>query len=512
MARPSKISSSAPTNSSEQVEAIFNSSLEGMLIVNEEGRYVDANPAACRILGRSRSEVLGQLVGSFSTDPRGTLKYFLELLTTHAPLAEGTIRTPEDKIRHIEFSVRTNYLPGRHLMVTRDVTERKRLEQQLLQSQKMEAIGQLAGGIAHDFNNMLTAIRGYSELLQRSLNPESVERRYADSILSAADKAAMTTQSLLAFSRQQVIQPRELDINAVVQEMAALLQKLIGEDIRLSIALSNQIGTVKMDPGQLSQVLLNLAINARDAMPNGGSLTVESANVMLDQSYVKAHLNVQPGPYVMLSVSDSGCGMSAEIISRIFEPFFTTKAAGKGTGLGLSIVYGIVEQAKGAIYVYSELGQGTCFKIYLPRVDIIQPSKNRETHWRPLILLIDDDLEICSVTAEFLRTRGYEVEHSASGGEAVEICERLQREIAVLVSDVTMPGADGLDIQGYFAINHPETRMLYISGYTRKTLRQRGILPPGSEFLQKPFRMEELSERIEAILAKFDSPAHERSQ
>ncbi|HEX6879504.1 MAG TPA: ATP-binding protein [Terriglobales bacterium] len=511
MARPVKNAPNAPINSSEQVEAIFNSSLEGMLIVNEEARYVDANPAACRILGRPRSEVLGKLVGSFSTEPRGTLKYFMELLTTHAPLAEGSIRTPEDKIRHIEYSVRTNYLPGRHLIVTRDVTERRRLEQQLLQSQKMEAVGQLAGGIAHDFNNMLTAIRGYSELLQRSLDPESVERRYADSILSAADKAAMTTQSLLAFSRQQVIQPRELNINEVAQEMAVLLQKLIGEDIRLSMSLSNQIGIVKMDPGQLSQVLLNLAINARDAMPNGGSLTIESANVMLDQSYVRAHLNVRPGPYVMLSVSDSGCGMSQEIISRIFEPFFTTKPAGKGTGLGLSIIYGIVEQAKGAVYVYSELGQGTCFKIYLPRVDIRRSSENRETYSRPLVLLIDDDIEICTVTTEFLRTRGYEVEHATSGGDALEICERLQRKIAVLVSDVNMPGADGLDIQGYFAINHPETRMLYISGYTRKTLRDRGILPPESEFLQKPFRMDELAERIEAILARAESPAQKRS-
>ena len=359
----------ALAQSARQVQAIFVSALEGLLILDENLVYVDANPAACELLGRRRDEVIGKRAGSFGLDHERTLAQFKAVLGSKLSLVDGEIRTPEGSLRSLEYSLKLNFLPGRHLLVTRNVTERKRLESQLLQAQKMEAVGQLAGGVAHDFNNMLTVIRGYAELIQRKLSTESDLRRYADTILSATDKATMTTQQLLAFSRQQVIQPRELNINSLIQEMGKLLYRLIGEDVKVCFELAEDLGIVKLDPGQLNQILLNLAVNARDAMPDGGTLRIETANVTVDRSYSVTHLKVGPGEYVMLTVSDSGCGMSQEIISRIFEPFFTTKPAGKGTGLGLATVYGIVEQARGAIYVYSEPGEGTSFELYFPRVD-----------------------------------------------------------------------------------------------------------------------------------------------
>ena len=489
--------------SSNQLRAIFTSAHEGLMILDSDLIYRDANPAACKLIGRSREEIVGKRAGSFSSDPPTAFAQFKKNLESSLTIGLGEIRTPDSKIRHIEYSIRPEIMPGRHLLVTSNVTQRVQLEKQLRQAQKMEAVGQLAGGVAHDFNNMLTVIRGYAELLQRNLDPNSKQRRFADTILSATDKATMTTQQLLAFSRQQVIQPRELNLNHSIQDTGKLLHRLIGEDVRLRYSLAEDLGLAKLDPGQLNQIILNLAVNARDAMPNGGVLTIETANATIDSQYAGTHLKVSPGKYVMLTVTDSGVGMSGETISRIFEPFYTTKPAGKGTGLGLSTVYGIVEQAGGAIYVYSELGEGTSFKLYFPRIDAkeYEPSSPENgRHSRATVLLIDDDIETCRLTQAFLNDHGYDTHSVQSGGAALKKCQEIGNDLALLISDVTMPGADGHDIAGYLTIRHPDTKTIFISGYTRTTLLDRGILDSDAEFLQKPFRMEDLLHRIEEVL------------
>ena len=489
--------------SSNQLRAIFTSALEGLLILDSALIYRDANPAACKLIGRSREEIIGKPAGTFSSDPPTAFAQFKKNLQSSLAMGLGEIRTPDGKIRHIEYSIRPEIMPGRHLVVTRNVTERVQLEKQLRQAQKMEAVGQLAGGVAHDFNNMLTVIRGYAELLQRNLDPQSKQRRFADTILSATDKATMTTQQLLAFSRQQVIQPRELNLNHSIQDTGKLLHRLIGEDVRLRFSLAEDLGLVKLDPGQLNQIILNLAVNARDAMPNGGVLTIETANASIDSQYADTHLKVSPGDYVMLTVTDSGVGMSAETISRIFEPFYTTKPAGKGTGLGLSTVYGIVEQAGGAIYVYSEPGEGTSFKLYFPRIDAQDHEPSSPDNGgcnRATVLLIDDDVETCRLTQAFLNDHGYDTHSVQSGGAALKKCQEIGDDLAMVISDVTMPGADGHDIAGYLTIRHPDTKTIFISGYTKTTLLDRGILDSDAEFLQKPFRMEDLLHRIEELL------------
>ena len=494
-----------PSDQYEPGQAIFHAALEGMLILDDDLHYVDANPAACAIIGRSREWLIGRTVGSLSADPAATRRKVEQALSTERPFGEGEITFPDGTVRKIEYTTRKNIFPGRHLIVTRDVTQRKRLEQQLLQSQKMEAIGQLAGGVAHDFNNMLTVIRGFCELLQRQLDPQSSQRRYADSIMAATEKATLTAQQLLAFSRRQVIQPREINLNSTVQDMGSLLPRLIGENIRLRLTLASDLGTVRLDPGQLSQILLNLVVNSRDAMPNGGNLTIETSNVVVDKSYAQTHLKVEPGPFVMLTVTDSGTGMAPATLARIFEPFFTTKAPGKGTGLGLSTVYGIIEQAHGAVYVYSEPGEGTCFKIYFPRVDQAALSdKEGLVHLGSAIsiLVIEDDREMLQLIGDALEAREFRVLRSSGGGEAVRLCEREKHPINLVVSDITMPGTDGLDIQGYIAIHHPEAKLIYTSGYTRKTLRERGVLPPDADFIQKPFRIEDLISMVEETLGQ----------
>ncbi|MGE5109303.1 MAG: ATP-binding protein [Acidobacteriaceae bacterium] len=492
-----------PDKSDRKLQAIFEATQEGMLLLDNNLIYVEANPAACKIFGRSREEILGKELGSLIREHEGSNGQLNTFISGDSAAGAGEIRLPDGKLRQIEYTARSNVLPNMHLLVTRDVTERKRLESQLQQAQKMEAVGQLAGGIAHDFNNMLTVIRGYCELLQRLLPPESEHRRYADTILQATEKATLTTQQLLAFSRRQVVQVRETNLNSVVQEMGKLLQKLIGEDIELRIALDDRLGIVMADPGQIGQILLNLAVNSRDAMPKGGVIRIETSNVKIDDTYARTHLKVTPGDYVMLTVTDTGCGMSAEVLSRIFEPFFTTKAAGKGTGLGLSTVYGIIEQSKGAVYVYSEPGEGTSFKIYLPRVDKLKGEAGREIkpdRRASCVVVIDDDLESGKVIEKFLTSHGYQVLTSRSGVEAVQLCERHGGKIELVISDITMPGTDGQDIQGYFDIRHPETKVIYISGYTEGSLRDRGILAPDSVFLQKPFRCSDLKDLIDEVL------------
>jgi two-component system cell cycle sensor histidine kinase/response regulator CckA len=353
--------------SEQHLRAIFDCSLDGMFLVNGEGHYIDANPAGCRLLARPREEILNGRIGSFSegTDP---LRFWSELSAQGWAQHEIMVRRPDGELRMVGFSLTPDILPGLNLVIAHDMTEKRELEQKLLQSQKMEAIGRLAGGVAHDINNMLTVIRGYSELMVKKLPKAHPLARYAHSIVSASDRSSMITQQLLAFSRRQIVMPQTIAANRVISEILKLIQRLIGEDIQLTVDLSQDAGMVLIDPGQLGQVLMNLAVNARDAMPNGGRLNISTGSVLLDGK-VDGHMPQKPGEYVVIAVSDTGCGMAGDVVTHIFEPFFSTKELGKGTGLGLATVYGVVKQGGGGLAVESEVNAGATFRVYLPRVD-----------------------------------------------------------------------------------------------------------------------------------------------
>jgi two-component system, cell cycle sensor histidine kinase and response regulator CckA len=386
-----------------------------------------------------------------------------------------------------------------------DVTERKTLESQLLQAQKMEALGQLAGGVAHDFNNVLTAIGGYAELLREDLAADDARRADVDEILRATERAAALTHQLLAFSRRQVLAPRVLDLNAVVEDLDKMLRRLIGEDVELRIALAPKVGTVRADPGQLEQVILNLVVNARDAMPRGGKLTIETTNAELDESYAVEHPGVTAGPHVMLAVSDTGVGMDAATQAKIFEPFFTTKERGKGTGLGLATVYGIVKQSGGHIWLYSEPGRGTTFKIYLPQVDLApeqlaQAPAARETpRGTETVLLVEDDEAVRNLARKRLEALGYTVLAASGGGDAIDLAASVG-PIHLLVTDVVLPGMSGRELATRLVAARPGLRVLYTSGYTDEAVVHHGVLDPGIAFLQKPFMPAALARKVRDAL------------
>ncbi len=393
-----------------------------------------------------------------------------------------------------------------------DITDRKRLEEQLRQSQKMEAVGRLAGGIAHDFNNLLTVITGYGQILLGALRPDDPLRGNVEEINKAGERAAALTRQLLAFSRKQVLEPRVLDLNAVVTNMESLLRRLIGEDLSLQAALAPALGRVKADPGQIEQAIMNLAVNARDAMPQGGRLTIETANVELGESYVEERFFVQPGPYVMLAVSDTGCGMDAETQARIFEPFFTTKEQGKGTGLGLATVYGIVKQSGGYIWVYSEPGLGATLKMYLPRVDApvetLEPRSSREESFQgtETILLVEDEDMVRRLARTILTGHGYTVLEAPNGTEALRISERHGGGIHLLVTDAVMPEMSGRELAGRLIATQPAMKVLFISGYTNDVVVRYGVLPAGIPFLQKPFTPGALARKVRDVL---DAPENQ---
>lgn len=380
-------------------------------------------------------------------------------------------------------------------------------ERQLVQSQKLEAVGRLAGGISHDFNNLLTVILGYSDITKRNLQDGDPLRRNVDEIIKASERAASLTRQLLAFSRKQVMQPRVFDVNTVVSDLEKMLRRMIGEDIELRVGSESDLGNIKADPVQLEQVIMNLVVNARDAMPKGGKLSIETANVYLDESYSQDHVSVVPGDYVMLAISDTGCGMNEETRQHIFEPFFTTKEQGKGTGLGLSTVYGIVKQSGGNIWVYSEEGHGTTFKIYFPRVTAEAEEYRRTANAHEVaggsetILLVEDAEWVRTLARQVLETAGYRVLEAGNADTAIRLCDKINGDrIDLLLTDVVMPGMSGNDMSRIISAKHPGMPVLYMSGYTDDAIVQHGVLEAGINFLQKPFTPAALALKVREVL------------
>ncbi|HEX8845149.1 MAG TPA: PAS domain S-box protein [Pyrinomonadaceae bacterium] len=476
------------------------------------GNYTSINKAVERVTGYTREEALklnvSQLVAPEDSEK---VRRMIARKLEGEPVTSYEIEVVAKGGGRVKVEVNSSLIlqdgiPVGVQGIARDVTERKELEGQLRQAQKMEAAGKLAGGVAHDFNNLLTVINGYSNLTLRRLTAEDPLRLNVEEIRKAGERAAGLTRQLLAFSRKQVLQPKVIDLNGVVREVEKMLRRLIGEDIELRAALGPGLGRVKADPGQIEQVLMNLAVNARDAMPRGGKLTIGTENVYLDEEYAAHHAAVAPGHHVMLAVSDTGSGMDEETRARIFEPFFTTKEAGKGTGLGLSTVYGIVKQSGGHIWVYSEVGRGTTFKIYLPRVgedaqEYRQTPEPAERFWgAETILLAEDDEMVRTMTHVILTERGYRVLAAANGTAALSVCEQAEGPIHLLLTDVVMPGMSGRELADRLARLRPEMKVLFMSGYTDDAIVHHGVLDEGVNFIQKPFTPDALARKVREVL------------
>lgn len=498
--------------SEERFRTAFRASPEPMSISQlSNGRYVDVNDAFLRLFGFEREEVVGRAAEELKTwtDLEDRAKIFKELqdrrsirdLQLDFRTQAGEIRTMLLAADPVEFSGETCAL-----VISVDVTERRRLEEQFLQAQKMEAVGRLAGGVAHDFNNLLTIINGYTDLLIEAAARGGRERSQLEEIRRAGERAAALTRQLLAFSRKQVIKPTVLDLNALVEGMEKMLGRLIREDIDFKVSQARDLGQIKADPGQIEQVVMNLVVNARDAMPKGGKLTVETGNAELGEEYARAHPYVTPGNYVLLAVSDTGCGMDAETRSHIFEPFFTTKGQGKGTGLGLPTVYGIVKQSCGHVEVYSEVGKGTVFKVYFPRID--EPAKDESGRSIPAakvagtetVMLVEDEPGVRALAAEALKSNGYRVLEAGDAEEAQALVAQHQEVIHLLLTDVIMPGMNGKELADTLTQLRPGIKVLFISGYTADAIARHGILPDGAAFLPKPFAPRTLLERLRQTL------------
>ncbi len=498
--------------SEERYRLLFERNLAGVYRSTSDGRLLECNRAYANMMGyASPAEAMAQPGSAFHPTPDARER-FLERLRREGSLVnfERPARRRDGSLVWVVENV--SLLPsdeesGEILLGTVvDMTERRRLEEQLLQSQKMEAVGRLAGGIAHDFNNLLTAVSGYSELLLRELPVGDPRRECAEEIQKAGSRAAALTHQLLAFSRRQVLEPRVLDLNAVISGMERMLGRVIGEDIELITALQPELWHARADPGQIEQAILNLVVNARDAMPRGGKLTLETANVELDEQFAGRYATVSPGPHVMLAVSDTGIGMDAELQARLFEPFFTTKEHGKGTGLGLSTTYGIVKQSGGSIWVYSEPGHGTTFKIYLPRCqDPLEelppaPDTREAAPGTETVLVVEDEPEVRRLVERLLRGKGYRVLAAGSPADAVALAKSHDAEIDLLLTDVIMPGMNGRDLARLLAPARPAMRVLYMSGYADAAMNQHGILPTGTAFVSKPFTPEALARKVREVL------------
>jgi two-component system, cell cycle sensor histidine kinase and response regulator CckA len=482
-----------------QLGALFESALDGMMIMDDDGRMLETNPAGRQVLARSRRELETMHIHQL-TAPEVNAKALWRAFRRYRRLkGEFGVCRPDGSVRKLEFQAIADFQPGRHLSIFRDITDRKQLEEQLLQSQKMEAVGQLAGGVAHDFNNLLTVILGLCEIGLDSKPDDPV----LPEIEKAGQRAAELTRQLLAFSRKQLLAPVNLQLNGLLANLEKMVRRLISEDIDLVTAFDPLLATVQADPGQIEQVVMNLVLNARDAMPKGGKLTVATANIHFD-----AHPLAKPGAYVMLAISDTGTGMDDAARSRVFEPFFTTKPQGKGTGLGLATVYGIVEQSAGFIDVASELGVGTSIKVYLPRLAIEVPPPADAKPLKKLrsgtetILLVEDEAGVRALARRALETRGYRVLEAASGVLALQASQAYDGDIHLLVTDVVMPQLGGRELADRLAVDRPAMRVLFMSGYTDDAIVRHGIKEDGVPFLQKPFTPDVLGRKVREVLSR----------
>jgi two-component system cell cycle sensor histidine kinase/response regulator CckA len=475
------------------------------VVESERGRFLEVNGAASQLYGFTAEQFRGMTLQdlqapSDSFDPVGASPIGPGVAVWHHRTQNGRLIDVEAAIHDIQYGGKTV-----QLAVLLDITGRRYLEDQLRQAQKMEAVGMLAGGVAHDFNNLLTIITGYSQLILNNLTPEDTNRHSVEQIMKAGERAAALTKQLLAFSRRQVLQPKVLDLNKLVGSLGTMLQRLIGEDVDLRLVLPPELGRVSADPGQIEQVLMNLVVNARDAMPKGGVLTIETANVQLDPSYAGRHISVKPGAYILLAVSDNGAGMDEATQARLFEPFFTTKGSGKGTGLGLSTVFGIVKQSGGSVEVYSEPGRGTSVKVYLPRID--QPvvvetetSKKKLQRGSETILLVEDDEMVRTLVRETLLREGYKILDAPGPLEARKISEQYKSAIQLMITDVVMPKVSGRELAEQLVRRRPDMKVLYMSGYTDNAVLNSGILEKEVAFLQKPFTPGALTEKVRDVL------------
>lgn len=489
-----------------ELRSVLDALRDGLQVIDREWRYVYVNPAAAThgrstqaaLLGRSMMECYP---GIDTTPVFASLRACME----H--------REPQNLDNEFEFpdggkgwfELRIQPCNVGIMVLSIDVTKERRAEEQLRHSQKLEAVGRLAGAVAHDFNNLLSVVLSHAALLQMDLKPVDPARENVDAIRGAGERAAELTKQLLVFSRRQVLSPKVLNLNHAVRECQRLLNRLLGEDIRVVTRLDEQLAPVRADPGQVDQVIVNLAVNARDAMPDGGTLTIETKNVNLDSAYQSQHFGATSGAHVMLAVSDTGIGMDRETQRRIFEPFFTTKGPGRGTGLGLSTVYGIVQQSRGTIWVYSEPGGGSTFKVYLPTSAVVEEEP--ELLAEPLrlegietVLLVEDQQDVRSVAEQALRRYGYHVLEASNAGEALLICEQHPMPIHLLVTDVVMPRMSGVELARRLAEIRPEMKVLYMSGYTENAALHHGIVEPGKAYLQKPFVPERLARRVREVL------------
>jgi PAS domain S-box-containing protein len=500
--------------SESRYRSLVQSAVYGIYRSSLEGKFLDVNPALIAMLGYdSAEEVLG-------LDPRQDVFLNPE---QHSRLMKefersGRLDDLEVRWRRKDGNAITVHLSGRAVntpegpdqvleIIAQDVTERRVLEDQFRQAQKMEAVGRLAGGVAHDFNNLLMVVSGYTEVLRERTERSNPLYPKIEAIQQAADRATTLTRQLLAFSRKQLLELKVVDVNAIVGDIERLLRPLIGENIELVTRLAPDLGRTRADAGQIEQVIMNLVVNSKDAMPDGGKITLQTANASLDEDLRREYSYIQPGPYVMLSVSDNGHGMDKETQARIFEPFFTTKGKSKGTGLGLSTVYGIVKQSGGYVFVQSEAGRGTTFRIYLPRVeDAAEPLGQVRAAQAALggsetVLLVEDEESVRQLVRETLEAKGYKVLEADHGAAALRIVSAHQGAIDMLITDVVMPGMSGRELARQLATSHPQTKVLYLSGYTEDAIVHQGVLDPGTAFLQKPFTLQMLSRKVREVLS-----------
>jgi PAS domain S-box-containing protein len=511
-----------------QLQTLSENAPFGMVMIDKDGTFKYINPKFRELFGYDLNDVPNGKTWFRKAYPDPTYRH--HVISTWIDDLEG-FKSGEKRPRTFTVTCKggtekiINFIPVQletreNLIACEDITELKRaeeekavLQEQLRQSQKVEAIGRLAGGIAHDFNNLLTVIKGYSQLSSFELKEGDPLSVNIDEIQNAAERAASLTRQLLAFSRRQVMEMKVLDLNTLLRDLEKMLRRVIGEDIEMVIQLAEDLGRVRADVGQIEQVIMNLAVNAKDAMPSGGKLTIETANVELDESYARSHVDVRHGHYVMFSVSDTGVGMTPEVRERIFEPFFTTKERGKGTGLGLSTTYGIVKQSEGHIWVYSVQGKGTTFKIYLPRVNEPLEEIRKEVLKKELprgnetILIVEDEEEVRKLAGKILEKQGYRILETFNGDDALVACEKRKSPIHLMLADIIMPGMSGSELAKLLIPLYPEIKILYMSGYTDNAIVRHGVLEKGVNYIQKPFTMEGLARKVREVLDK-DSDKH----